>query len=252
MFEFQNMTIGYPTQKSTPFAGVLNPAPLCFFFGMNGSGKTTLLKTLAGLLPPQSGNILFDGHVLSRHTEANHRPAYLPTSIDFDEYLTGEDVLDISDFQKSVWYKKSWLEKMALQNLLAKPLNQLSSGEQKRLMIVATLAHPSAVVLMDEPLSSLDWNFEFQLKGLIDEQIELGRKFIICNHDFNWALRFKTSQTWVIHQLSRLMAGETKDILASEKLQSAFHFRSQLADNPLDGTKILAIAHLKEPSRDDT
>lgn len=216
--------------------------PLCFLFGANGSGKTTLLKTLAGIIPPLRGEVFYSGQLLTSRLRIHERPSYLPTHSEFSEFLTAGEVLEIAEFSKSRWADSTLLDRLDLKKFFNRPAAQLSSGEQKRLMVAAALAHPAPMVLLDEPLDALDWNFQFRLKEVIDQQILKGRKFIICNHDFNWALRFKMSHCWVIDQMSRQMSGETQTVLTSEKFQSIFHFRSQLTDNPIDGTKILALS----------
>jgi len=246
MFELKNVVIGYhSTKKAPPINATLLPGPICFLFGANGSGKTSLLKTLAGILPPKEGEVLFSNQKITANLPLAERPAYLPSQTEFSEFLTAEEVLDIAQFQKNRWTDSTHLEKLALTPLLQRPASQLSSGEQKRLMIAATLSHPSPTVLLDEPLNALDWNFQFQLKEILELQIINGRNFVICNHDFNWALRFKMSQCWVLDQMSRLLSGETSTVLTSEKFQSTFHFRSQITDNPLDGTKLLALSPVK-------
>jgi iron complex transport system ATP-binding protein len=247
MFELRNLVIGYGKKTETEsWTCELSPTPICFIFGGNGSGKTTLLKTLAGILPPVSGEVLFEDKALTSTSTLSERPAYLPTHTELGEHLTGDEILDISGFHKSDWCKDSILEALQLTHMLKRPAVKLSSGELKRLMIASVLAHPSRVVLLDEPLNSLDWNFEFQLGSVIQDQIERGRRFVVCNHDFNWALRFKMSHCWVLQGFCRILSGPTDSILIHEKFQSSFHFRTQLTDNPIDGTKLLALAPEKK------
>src|SRR5690242_1043888 len=124
MLELENLVCGYGKQ---PLLSRLNQkikaGEIIFLVGKNGAGKTTLIKTIAGILNPTEGRVI-----------APARPIYLPAQPTIADTLTG---LDINEIYGSTNQVISW----PLQ--LERPFSTLSSGEQRQILINATLSHPS-------------------------------------------------------------------------------------------------------------
>ena len=123
--------------------------------GENGSGKTTLFTVFCGLLP-QDEQIKQHGKILDRKTRKEIiswcPQMYLDFAESFYELLTliPEQLLDRAQLQEYLTHFS------VSQELLNKPLNQLSGGEQKRVILSLTLAKKGNIVLLDEPEVSLD------------------------------------------------------------------------------------------------
>jgi ABC-2 type transport system ATP-binding protein len=126
--------------------------------GANGSGKTTLLKTLLGLLGADNGRILTLGESPRElSAEARTRIAYVPQAPNQFSWLTGRAMLRyIAAFYPSFdWdYAKELSDRWKVS--LRTPISVLSPGQQQRLSIVRALATRPELLVLDEPIASLD------------------------------------------------------------------------------------------------
>lgn len=242
MFEVNNLTFGYQKKNEISFSEKIERGSLIFIIGPNGSGKTTLLKTLAGVLNPLGGTVVYNNQELKDGLSAIQRPAFLPAQSFANENLTGRDIFDLYAPMKSPWSKEDALDNFKVKKLLDSSIKKLSTGEQKRIHLAATLSHPSDFAILDEPLNFLDWSLEFSAAELIMKQLMDGRSFVISVHNLNWCLRFPKSQTWVLNKCAKVKSGPTETVLVSPEVGDIFNFRCQITDNPIDGSKILVTA----------
>jgi biotin transport system ATP-binding protein len=128
--------------------------------GANGSGKSTLLALLAGLLAPDSGEILVDGEGGPAARDfLRTRSALLPQNI--DHWLLGEtgreDLTLGLDLGEEAEMVAGLVRHWGLESFLDQPVETLSLGQKKRLALASALARRPAAVFLDEPLSGLDW-----------------------------------------------------------------------------------------------
>lgn len=229
MLQLSNLECGYDS-FSLKISNLSQTTPLLFVIGPNGTGKTTLMKTLAGVLPPRSG--------LCPIIQCS----YLPAQHAIQPGVTGHDIFELYDGDKSKWSNKKIQGALGSEILMDKKIEHLSSGELQRVLLTSVLSHPADVVLLDEPLTYLDWNYSLRLADLINNHFMSGRKFIISNHNLGWCLRFKTSQTWVLYQNGVILDGATETLLKHPKLMEIFKVKTEITDNPIDQTKLLAIS----------
>ncbi len=126
--------------------------------GANGSGKTTLIKILLGLLPADGGEVLLFGepaHDLS--VAARRRISYVPQASNQFPWLTGRAMLRyVGSFYPSFdWpYANDLIERWKVS--VQTRIGALSPGQQQRLSIVRALATRPDLVVLDEPIASLD------------------------------------------------------------------------------------------------
>jgi ABC-2 type transport system ATP-binding protein len=132
--------------------------------GTNGAGKTTLIRILAGLLPPDNGEVLLDNKVI----DLQSRPwrdciGYVPQSPGLYERMTVDEFLDymllLSGWKEREDRSKRVKETTTAFNLLAYrdiPLGHLSGGTKQRVAIAQAFVHSPSVLLLDEPTNSLD------------------------------------------------------------------------------------------------
>jgi spermidine/putrescine transport system ATP-binding protein len=163
--------------------------------GPSGCGKTTTLRLIAGFEPPTSGAILLDGTDLSR------TPAHLRNlNMVFQTYALFPH-LDVRD---NVAYGLRWrkvgrtetrarvaaaLDLVRLGGMARRRPAQLSGGEQQRVALARALVLRPSVLLLDEPLGSLDAKLrkelQVELKAL---QAQVGITFVFVTHDQEEAL----------------------------------------------------------------
>jgi len=168
------------------FVGVLGP---------NGAGKTTLFRTILGLQPAAAGRLaVFDANP----HRGNPAIGYMPQSriTQGGQNLCGFDILanaatghrfglplTSQTIRKDV---EAALHAVDAQALAARPIASLSGGQRQRLLLAAALLGPPKLLLLDEPLISLDPAAQANIIALIRRlQQSLGLTVLFAAHDIN-------------------------------------------------------------------
>lgn len=153
--------------------------------GVNGSGKSTLLKAIAGIID-FSGDILLEG-INIRQQPVPYRKSvnFAEAEPLFPEFLTGREMIALFTTAKQAppGQATAYLERMQMQGYLDQPLGGYSSGMLKKLsLVLAFLGHPT-LILLDEPLITLDAASLDMLYGWIREKRNTqGTSFILSSH----------------------------------------------------------------------
>lgn len=163
--------------------------------GETGSGKSTLLKIVAGLVQPDSGQVVFNGEVVIGPSDAlvpgHPQIAYLSQHFDLQKFLRVEQVLEYAN-HLSEKEAAAIFSVCRIDHLLHRKTDQLSGGEKQRIAIARLLIGKPVLLLLDEPYTNLD----MVLKGILKKVIEdIGRKLritcILVSHDpadtLSWA-----------------------------------------------------------------
>ena len=133
--------------------------------GPNGSGKTTLIKLFIGDLKPTSGSINFYNYKLSYVPQHLHKKKNMP--------ITVYEVLKHSNKVKpSDEYIDYYLELMHISNLKHSKMDRLSGGESQRVYIIRALLLNADVLILDEPASALDQEFDMSFMTLLKNFIK--------------------------------------------------------------------------------
>ena len=153
------------------------PGEFIGVIGPNGAGKTTLLRILLGLQRPQAGEVWVLNERIHR---GNPHAGYCPQARSFDRDLpmTSRDFVSLGmDGHHWGWGWPSRrkaaeidrvlcaVDAMAYENV---PIGQLSGGEQQRLAIAQALLNKPSLLLLDEPLASLDLRSQREIVALVD------------------------------------------------------------------------------------
>lgn len=174
------------TIREGEFIGLLGP---------NGAGKTTFLRAVLGLLEPSAGAI----QVLGRPaTRGNRAVGYMPQNrkLAAGQSLTGWDfvagaaggwrwglpMLSPAEREEVTWA----LDKVGASALARRPLGSLSGGERQRLLISQALLGQPKLLLLDEPLMSLDPAHQQSIVDLVKRlQTEFGMAVVFSAHELN-------------------------------------------------------------------
>lgn len=163
--------------------------------GPSGSGKTTILRLIAGFLEATSGDILFEGKRMNDLPPEKRRVntvfqnyALFPNMNVFDNVAFGMSIKGIN--KGNIKAKVSeMLALVKLDGFEDREISELSGGQQQRVAIARALANDPEVLLLDEPLSALDYKLRKDMQYELREiQKRLGITFIFVTHDQEEAL----------------------------------------------------------------
>lgn len=199
--------------------------------GPNGAGKSTLLARMAGLSSGK-GRIKLNGQPLESWTAsalARHR-AYLsqhqtpPFAMPVWQFL----MLHQHDNQNSP-FAVHVTEALGLSNKLGRNVSQLSGGEWQRVRLAAVILQISPwdnadgqLLLLDEPMNSLDVAQQAALDKLLSELCAAGVTIIMSSHDLNYTLRH-AHQVWLLCAGRLIASGKTDAVLQPENLATAYN-----------------------------
>ena len=168
--------------------------------GENGSGKTTFLKMIGGLHPFE-GHIILDGNL----TIKKNRRQYL-LSINYAEaeplyppFLTGKDLVELycKTKQGKVEDTRRVLQQLHIDDAFEKQVGSYSSGMVKKLSIALAFIGEPRLILLDEPLITIDVNAVDVVCQLIRERYKKGVSFIITSHQMLHASQLSFTGTMV-------------------------------------------------------
>jgi iron complex transport system ATP-binding protein len=152
--------------------------------GPNGSGKTSLLHALAGI-GGRPGRVALDG-VDPRTLGPAERPAYLtylPATRDIPWPLAARDLIALGGGGE--------VEGLALEAVLDRRVDTLSTGERSRVLIARALAPRPKLLLLDEPTANLDPLWQIRLMELVRAEVrQPGRAALVAIHDLDAAARY--------------------------------------------------------------
>ena len=211
--------------KAGEFVGVIGP---------NGTGKTTLLRVLLGQVPLASGRVRVLGKAPGR---GNPAIGYVPQrrSLASELAVRGYDLVLLGLIgHKWGFGPASAAERRAVDEALEavgasayaeQPVGLLSGGEQQRLLIAQALLTNPQLLLLDEPLASLDIKSQHEIVHLVEDiRRERQMTVMLVAHDLNSMLEMLDGIVFILE--GRVIAGSIDEVVRSDVL-------SQLYDTPV-------------------
>ncbi|MGI8801000.1 MAG: metal ABC transporter ATP-binding protein [Solirubrobacteraceae bacterium] len=206
--------------------------------GPNGAGKTTMLNVLLGLLTLARGSVEVLGGPPGRH---NREIGYLPQRRTFDSTtrIRGIDIvrlgLDGARFglplppvgrfgateRRARARIKEVVELVGATGYATRPIGQLSGGEQQRLLIAQALAREPAMLILDEPLDSLDLANQSQVAALVQRICRADDvAVLLVAHDVNPLLGYLDRVVYLAG--GRAVSGSPEEVITSETLSALY------------------------------
>ena len=163
----------------------LLPGQVVGLLGRNGAGKTSLLEALLGLRELQGGQALLFGQSAGRLDDAARaRIGYVPQQSDLFDWLSPDQLLGYFRSFYPRWNEAKVQGLMSRWEIDAhKPIGRLSGGQQQRLSIIRALAHEPDLLVLDEPVASLDpaGRRDF-LRELVEQVLDRGTTVVFSTH----------------------------------------------------------------------
>jgi ABC-2 type transport system ATP-binding protein len=182
--------------------------------GSNGAGKTTLLNLVVGLLTPTTGTISLFGHMAPGSLEALAKVAYVAQDGPVSTSRSVGDAVRIARaFNSSFDYGTAVLRLQRLGIDLRQRVSKLSGGQRSQLAITLALARAPELLVLDEPLSSLDPIARRDLLGeLMGYCADIGMTIIFSSHVIV-ELEKIASHLVLIKDGEAVVAGQIDDLL---------------------------------------
>ncbi|USS92620.1 ABC transporter ATP-binding protein [Fructobacillus americanaquae] len=197
---------------------VLESGKFYTLLGPSGSGKSTILKLISGQLQADAGQIFFEGQVINDVPAERRRVntvfqnySLFPNMNVFDNVAFGPRLKKMAekDIQDKV---REMLGLVKLSGFERREISELSGGQQQRVAIARALANDPEVLLLDEPLSALDYKLRKELQQeLRNIQKRLGITFVFVTHDQEEALAM-SDWIFVMHDGLIQQNGTPEDI----------------------------------------
>ena len=204
LLKVDQLSCGYGSRVVVKDVSFTVPAGcLLAVLGPNGSGKSTLLKTLAGVLPVHGGNIaLAEGSFAKLDTRQRAKfVAYSPQQSITDWPFTVREFVTLGRTPHSEWWSTASANDLAVVNdqlkrwkidhLAERSVQELSGGEFQRTRLAMTAAQQCPLMLLDEPLASIDPLYQYETLQLLRDELRQRRVSVLMSlHDVNIAARW--------------------------------------------------------------
>lgn len=205
--------------------------------GPNGAGKSTLVKAILGILPRQSGSVTILGQAVGRSGMLDPRVrqqiAYLPQSAAFNQGIpiTVAELIDLGWSQPVTlpWQAgrqrrqavRQALTRVNAMHLIDQPINGLSGGEIKRVLLAYCLVRPRRLLILDEAPAGLDYLGETEFYLLLNQlKLEQGWAILQISHDLDMVNRY--CDRVICLNRSIICHGTPNAALSDENLMAAY------------------------------
>ncbi|MDA3062994.1 MULTISPECIES: metal ABC transporter ATP-binding protein [unclassified Campylobacter] len=174
-------------------------------FGPNGSGKSTLLRLILGLLRPDSGKIEVLGKSpIAARKQIGYVPQFIAINKSFPISVADVVLMGLIDKKIFGFYTKKdrlkaleALERVGMRDLGEAKISELSGGQRQRVYIARALCANAKILLLDEPLASIDTMGQVQIYELLKSLNSEGTGIIMISHDLNLALNYANRAVYV-------------------------------------------------------
>lgn len=231
LFSADNLSVGYAGRALLP--------PLSFDFcrgsvtailGRNGSGKSTLMKTLLGELKPVSGTV--------RRRVPAMKAALMPQTRDLDFQLpvTVREFVSWGALSGLNFLRRPWTtrqEKARVEEALAELgltaigdrfLNELSEGQQQRVLFARILATDADAALLDEPTAAMDAVFQREVVEILSRTARERRlAVVIITHALELVGSLADAVIFLDDESKTVLSGSRDEVFRSDAFRARFH-----------------------------
>jgi iron complex transport system ATP-binding protein len=251
-----DLTIGYTYKKEGDLIILsdlnleVHAGQVLCILGPNGSGKSTLLRTVAGIQPALDGRVRVLGEDVNTHNPrklARMLSVVLTDRIEVRN-LTVFQLVSMGRYPYNDWLgrlgpeDKAIVEKSIAQvNLteyMHRDVDELSDGEQQRVMIAKALTQDTPLIILDEPTAHLDLPNRVEIMRLLrDLANNTGKAILLSSHDLDLALQ-SSDWLWIIPKGGPVVQGVPEDLVLNGTFEASFETR-KVHFNPASGSFLI-------------
>ena len=198
--------------------------------GPNGAGKTTTFYMITGLVQPDEGRVMMDGHdvtMLPMYRRARLGLGYLPQEASIFRGLTVEQNISAAlevvepESDRRAAMLDELLAEFGIAHLRRAPALALSGGERRRCEIARALATHPSYILLDEPLAGIDPIAVGEIRDLVKHLKDRGIGVLITDHNVRETLEI-IDRAYILHDGKVLMEGNPQEIVANEDVRRVY------------------------------
>jgi len=247
VIHLQNACCGYPQREVLRGIDLhVRRGLVTGLLGPNGGGKSTLLLTLAGVLPLRSGSLSIDGQdaTLLKPRQRARLVCSVPQSAEPPQGLTCLSMVLMGRYPHLSFLgtygpqdRQAALAAMARTATLEferRPVEQLSGGEFRRVLMARALAQGSPLMLLDEVTSGLDMARAVEIMDLLKTGTRQGLTALAAIHDLNLAALY-CDRLVLLKNGGLLAQGPTREVFCRELLMELYETDMVVAPHPVTG-----------------
>lgn len=217
--ECKNLTLEYEQKIVAENVNFnVNKGDYLCIIGENGSGKSTLMKTILGLRSYKHGQIVYDktikegiGYLPQQAVIQKDFPASVKEIV-FSGFLGKMGLRPYyTAIEKQI--AKENLQKLQIENLENRCFRELSGGQQQRVLLARALCATKEILLLDEPVSGLDFQSTEKMYEIINDLNKEGITIIMISHDLVSAIKYATH---ILHMGKNIFYGTKEEFLKTD------------------------------------
>lgn len=197
--------------------------------GVSGAGKSMILETIAGLVAPRSGSIFLEGENITKKKIQERSigivfqdHAVFPHMTVYQNIAYSLHKRNLSNEEKDAKIQ-SIARQMDILSFLHRQPGTLSGGELQRVALARTLVQEPKILLLDEPLASMDVQLKSELRSLLRQLNRNGQTIIHVSHNYEEAVSLG-NKIAVIHNGTALQQGKIDEVLQNPISEFVAHF----------------------------
>lgn len=233
-----HFSAGYPRRQVIRDLTVprLQRGKITALLGPNGSGKSTLMRAMAGL-GPSAGELSLDGENLlalpfaRRAEKVVYLPQTLPAGVHLrvlESIIVAQRAAGGAHSPENQAQVMSLLRQLGIEHLALSYLDRLSGGQKQLVGLAQSLIRQPALLLLDEPLSALDLNYQFHVMDLVREETQRRNIItLVVVHDINIALRH-ADHVLMLKEGQLLGDGAPAEVITPQALAAVYGVRGRI------------------------
>jgi iron complex transport system ATP-binding protein len=235
------------------------PGEFSMILGPNGSGKSSFLKIFSGEISEYDGSVLYKDYKISKIKKeelAKYR-AVMSQQPELSFPLMVDEVVMMGRYphftfnpgKKDEDICNEVMERMNLSSFKERNYLTLSGGEKQRVQYARVLAQiwekpktGSRYLFLDEPLTSLDINYQQEFLQIAREFTKEDTILIAVMHDINLAIQY-ADKLFFLKEGGLVASGRPKEIINEGLIEKVFNVRSTIINNPVTGNPLVVYSN---------
>ena len=238
MIKLQNIYAGYYNKDVIKDINInFKAGQITTLIGPNGCGKSTIIKVMSRIIKASRGSVLVNDSCLNdlKFYDLAKQISVLPqlrtapsidveTLVSFGRFTYTGFLRTLSNTDKTFIEKA--MEDTGIVKLRHKKLEEISGGERQKVFIAMCLAQNTNIMLLDEPTTFLDINYQLEILELLKKLNKMGKTIIMVLHDLAQAIAY--SHCIVVIESGRVVdAGTPKEIVGRGTIDRVFKVESK-------------------------